>query len=207
MATTYLGNHDHTHVAFQAGGRDHQGPAQWYRVQPYAIALLTSPGAPMIHNGQEFAEEHWLMEDDQGTGRRVKPRPLRWGFRGDRFGRPTFELFARLVEIRKGYAGLRSDNVYPALWEPWQREFNPQGYGVDVGRGLVIFHRWGPGDDGRLQRFIVVLNFSAADQRVDVPFPANGVWEDLLVGWKANVGDYVLRSVHVGSNWGRVFFK
>lgn len=207
VATTYLGNHDHTHVAYQAGARDHQAAAQWYRVQPYAIALLTSPGSPMIHNGQEFAEEHWLMEDDQGSGRRVKPRPLRWDFKDDKFGRPTFELFAKLVEMRKRYAGLRSDNVYPDSWEPWQRQFNPQGYGVDAGRGLVIFHRWGPGADGRLERFIVVLNFSASDQALDVPLPDNGIWEDLLSGWKVNVGDYWLRSVNVGSNWGRVFFK
>ena len=51
---------------------------EWYRTQPFAIALLTAPGTPMIQNGQEFAEDYWLMEDDQGSSRRVKPRPLHW---------------------------------------------------------------------------------------------------------------------------------
>jgi 1,4-alpha-glucan branching enzyme len=74
-ATTYISNHDHSHVAWQAGARDHLGGLQWYRTQPYAIALFTSPGTVMLHNGQEFAEDYWIMEDDRGTGRRVKPRP------------------------------------------------------------------------------------------------------------------------------------
>jgi hypothetical protein len=42
---------------------------EWYRVQPYAIAQLTSPGCPLIPNGEEFAEDYWVMEDDQGSGR------------------------------------------------------------------------------------------------------------------------------------------
>src|SRR5438270_13107562 len=46
VATTYLSNHDHSHVAWQAGARDNQGAMEWYRVQPYAIAQLTSPGLP-----------------------------------------------------------------------------------------------------------------------------------------------------------------
>jgi hypothetical protein len=84
VATTYLSNHDHSHVAWQAGGRDNQGAMEWYRVQPYAIAQLTSPGCPLIQNGQEFAEDYWIMEDDHDTGRRVSSRPLRWNFRRTR---------------------------------------------------------------------------------------------------------------------------
>src|SRR5262249_26792930 len=54
VATTYLSNHDHSHVAWQAGARNNQGALEWYRVQPYAIALFTSPGVPLVPNGQEF---------------------------------------------------------------------------------------------------------------------------------------------------------
>jgi 1,4-alpha-glucan branching enzyme len=86
VATIYLTNHDHAHVAWQAGARDNAGALEWYRTQPFAIALLTAPGTPMIQNGQEFAEDYWLMEDDQGSGRRVKPRPLHWDYpRQNRF--------------------------------------------------------------------------------------------------------------------------
>jgi 1,4-alpha-glucan branching enzyme len=205
VATTYLGNHDHSQVAWQAGARDNQGAMQWYRVQPYAIALLTAPGTPMIQNGQEFAEDYWVMEDDHGTGRRVKPRPLRWGFKDDGAGRPLRELFARLIAARKARHGLRSGNIYPA-WEGWMTQFNPQGYGVDVGRGLMIYHRWGEAEGGRLERFIVALNFSAEHRTVDIPFPENGLWEDLVTGDQLNVSDYWLRNALVESNWGHVYF-
>jgi hypothetical protein len=43
----------------------------------------------------------------------------------------------------------------------------------------MIFHRWGPGRGGT-DFFIVALNFSDGAQQVDVPFPRNGLWTDLL---------------------------
>jgi 1,4-alpha-glucan branching enzyme len=207
VATTYVGNHDHSHVAWQAGARGNRGALDWFKVQPYAIALLTAPGCPMVQNGQEFAEDYWIMEDDFGTGRRVKPRPLRWGFRDDDIGRSLFRVFARLISIRKAYPGLRSDNIYPDRWETWQTQFNPEGYGVDTRRGLAIFHRWGHTGQGQLQRFIVVLNCSGVSQVTDVPFSANGVWTDLLNDRPVNVQGYRARNVTVESNWGHVYFQ
>src|SRR5262249_12486469 len=61
--TLYLSNHDHSHLAWQAGARDNRGGMQWYRTQPHAIALLTACGVPMLQSGQEFAEDHWIPED------------------------------------------------------------------------------------------------------------------------------------------------
>jgi len=206
VATTYLSNHDHSHLAWQAGARNGDGALEWYRVQPYAIALMTAPGAPMIPNGQEFAEDYWIMEDDKGTSRRIRPRPLRWDFKADSIGSAVFRLFSTLARIRLQYGGLRSDNVYPDRWEEWQTQLDPQGYGVDVGRGLVVYHRWGAGDEGALQRFMIVLNFSGDAQPVTLPFAANGAWEDLLSGWRVNVADYRF-AFTVGSNWGHVFFQ
>src|SRR5438270_9569615 len=86
LATTYLSNHDHSHVAWQAGARSNSGSLNWFRTQPYAIALLTAPGVPLIQNGQEFAEDHWIPEDDHNSGRRVQTRPLRWEFADDPIG-------------------------------------------------------------------------------------------------------------------------
>jgi hypothetical protein len=54
----------------------------------------------------------------------------------------------------------------------------------------VIFHRWGTGGGGQLERFIVVVNFSQQQQQVGVPFPANGQWEDLLGGWRPQVAGF-----------------
>ncbi|MFN6474433.1 MAG: alpha-amylase family glycosyl hydrolase [Nostoc sp. SerVER01] len=207
VATTYIGNHDHSHVAWQAGASHNAGALEWYRTQPYAIALLTCPGTPMIQNGQEFAEDYWLMEDDKGSNRRVKPRPLRWDFKNDNIGSHLLNVYRKLIAMRKNYAGLRSNNFYPSSWETWQTQFNPEGYGVDVGKGVIIYHRWGNSEDGALQRFIIVVNFSNQDQIVSVPFSDNGRWKDLLNNWKVDIQNHWLADVTINSNWGRVFSK
>jgi glycosidase len=206
LATTYLSNHDHSHLAWQAGASSNDGSRLWFRTQPLAIALLTFPGCPMIQNGQEFAEDYWLVEDDQGGGRRVQPRPLHWSFANDNFGTPLGELYKKLIRIRKDFPGLRSDNVYPIDWPNNQTRFNAEGYGVDQDSGVMIYHRWGNSTLGSLQRFIIVLNFSQDNKIVSVPFPADGVWEDLLSSWKPSVINNRL-DIEVGSNWGHIFFK
>ncbi|WP_071824800.1 alpha-amylase family glycosyl hydrolase [Gloeobacter kilaueensis] len=211
VATLYISNHDHSHVAWQAGvraaSREYKGSLLWYRTQPYAIALFTSPGVPMIQNGQEFAEDYWLMEDDEGSARRVKPRPLRWDFQSDNIGKQLLPIYAKLIEIRLNHPSLRSDNFYPSKWEDWQTQFDPEGYGVSSENQLLIYHRWGSTSTGTLERFIVVLNFSDSDRIVDVPFPDNGNWQDLLDGRSVNVSNYKLLGWKVTSNWGNIFFK
>ncbi len=206
-ATTYIGNHDHSHVAWQAGAPDNKGSLAWYRTQPYLIALLTSPGAPMIQNGQEFAEDYWIVENDEGSGRRVRPRPLRWEFVHDSVGSKLFPIYKKLIALRNAHPALRSNNFYPANWETWQTQFNPAGYGIDMDRQVLIYHRWGEAEDGRLERFIVVLNFSAEPQFVDIPFSTNGVWEDLLNDEFAVVTDWRLGHQQIASHWGKVYHQ
>ena len=209
-ATIYLGNHDHSHVAWQAGARENLGSLRWYKTQPYAIALLTCPGVPMLQNGQEFGEDHWIPENDEGTGRRVLPRPLRWKLTKDSIGIELYRLYKRLIELRKQFTGLRSRNFYPDYWEEWQTRFKPDGFGVDTEKQAVIYHRWGNDPAGVLQRFIIVLNFSDQPQPLTVQFPENGEWTDLLSDyngtWKIEVSNYKI-DLNVSSNWGHIFFR
>lgn len=207
VATTYLSNHDHSHVTWQCGASNNLGAMQWYRTQPYAIGLFAAPGVPMIQNGQEFAEDHWIPEDDGGTGRRVQTRPLRWEFVDDSIGAKVFALYQKLIAIRQAHPALRSDNFYPPGWEDWQMRFNPEGYGIDAAKQVVIFHRWGD-NAGGVDLYLVVLNFSQTDQTVNLPFPENGVWEDLLnPAVQPAVSGYWLWNWNVPSNWGHIFFK
>lgn len=60
--------------------------------------------------------------------------------------------------------------------------------------------------DARLERFIVVLNFSH-DQWTDIPFPTNGVWTDLLDGDSVDVGGFRLTGQRINSNWGRIYHQ
>jgi hypothetical protein len=58
----------------------------------------------------------------------------------------------------------------------------PNGFGVNVEKGTVVYHRWGQASDGQLERLIIALNFSAVTQTIDIPLPSGGVWENLLSG-------------------------
>jgi len=202
--TTYIENHDHSEAVNNAGGR-----AQWYRTQPYAIALFTTPGAPLVYSGQEFAEDYWMPEGHEETAeiKRVVPRPKRWAlFANDTTGGFVRWLYSRLIQIRHNHPTLRSPNFYPASWDSSWTRFNSQGYGVDTERGLVIYHRWGQNEKGDLERFIIVLNFSSETRWADIPFSVNGQWEELISGWKVMVQDYRLRNQGVGAHWGQIFF-
>ena len=202
---TYLENHDHSTITLSAGGR-----GLWYRLQPYIIALYTTPGAVMVANGQEFGRVEFLWENDgdkPANEKRVQPRPLRWAEADDGPGQALRDKYARLAKIRADHPGLRSSNFYPDFYDEAWAHFGPGGYGVDVDKQVVIYHRWGPAEDHRTERFIVLLNFSGYDQWVDLPFPTNGDWDDLLNGFRVHVSDYWIRNFRVSSYWGHVFYQ
>ena len=184
-AVTYVENHDHSTLTEHAGGRD-----RWWRTQPAAIALLTCSGAPMIHNGQEWGEQVWFPEDGDG---RVMSRPLRWGQASDGIGQRLQALYRQLIALRAAHPALRSANFYPEPYDERSVRLDGQGYGVDQDRDIVIYHRWGEDEQGRLERFIIALNFSAFDQPADIPFSVDGRWEDLLNGGAADVSGFWLR--------------
>jgi len=189
---TYIENHDHSTIVQEAGGRQ-----RWYKTQPAAIALLTSPGTVMLHNGQEFGEEYWLPAEGDG---RVLPRPLHWEtFASDDAGRRLYAVYQKLIAVRHAHPSLRSANYFPAA-------NHPDGYGV-VDQSVVIYHRYGSGADGRFERFIIAINFAADDRFVDIPFPNNGAWQDLLNDQTAQVTSFRLFQQRITSNWGRIYYQ
>jgi pullulanase len=200
----YLENHDHSGIAQRAGGR-----GNWFRTQPAAIALFTSPGAVLLRNGQELGWDVLLWEDDSNAPaefKRVQPRTVPLALAGDSIGKSLAGLYARLAQIRSARPGLRGPNFYPSPYDESQAGFDSMGYGVNVGRELVIYHRWGNGGNGT-ERFMVVLNFGGGDQTVDVPMPIDGAWTDLLGGPGIQATQGWARSVLVTSNWGKILFR
>jgi 1,4-alpha-glucan branching enzyme len=204
--TIYLENHDHASVTCRLGGRD-----RWYKAQPYMIALATCSGSVLVHNGQEWGQFEDIWEDDFQAPpefRRVQPRPLRWAESEDGIGRTLRDRLSFLLDLRRKHPGLRSPNFYPNDYDWNWHQLSPDGYGVDEGRQVVIYHRWGDSEDGTLERFMVVLNFSDSAQAVDVPLSTNGTWIDLINGSAAmTTQDYMLRGHPVPSNWGCVFWQ
>jgi pullulanase/glycogen debranching enzyme len=214
VPTLYLSNHDHSQPGWLAGAKLDVGAAgSWWKLQPFLIALYTSTAVPMLHSGQEIGEDHFVPEDDYGTGRRVISRPLRWKLAGDRIGTTLTRLHAALGRLRRDYPALRSGLIYPSTWQDWQTQLDPIGAGFDDARHIAVYHRWESVGDGTVENAVVVLNFSDTNQIIDAPVPLNGRWTDVLAGfdgsgdtWTSDAVDYRL-SVPVGSHWGRVLLR
>lgn len=200
----YVENHDHGTLVNKIGG-DRPGVERsqhWYRAQPHLIALFTACGAVMLHNGQEFGEERYLPESGSD---RVRPRPLQWQFRDDAAGKALMALHRRLIRLRREHPGLTSAHFHPRAVAADAQQFDRDGYGIDAARQLLIMHRWGRARDGSSERFVVVINFSAKPQWVDVPFPFDGLWTDLLSGSAVTATDFRCRQELIDSHYGRVF--
>jgi len=203
----YIENHDHGSVTCRVGSRD-----QWFRTQPYMIALATCSGGIMLHNGQEWGQYEDIWEDDShapAADVRVQSRPLLWAEEsGDPIGLTMEGLYAFLLQMRINHPGLCSPNFYPDTYDQSWTAFSPDGYGINVSSQIAIYHRWGPNAAGTMEFFMVVLNFTGNTQWVNIPFPSNGNWTDLINNnTVASVSNFWLANYPVPSNWGCVFVQ
>jgi 1,4-alpha-glucan branching enzyme len=118
-----------------------------------AALVLTSPGIPMLFQGQEILE--WIPFGDKNR--------IDWD-KYDRF-RGIFTLYRDLVRLRRNWF-----NNTRGLQGPHTNVFH-----VNHGEKVVGFHRWqngGPGDD-----VIVVLNFkNTAYTSYTIGLPRPGTW-------------------------------
>ena len=116
--------------------------------------VFTSPGIPMLFQGQEFLQGEWFRDDV----------PLDWDLNEQYQG--IVRLYRDLIHLRlnkKGYSrGLcgQFTNIYH----------------VNEADNIIAFQRWdqhGPGDD-----VVIVLNFSnAPKENYDIGMPAPGLWK------------------------------
>ncbi|AQP45316.1 1,4-alpha-glucan branching protein [Tessaracoccus flavus] len=119
-----------------------------------AALVMTSPGIPMMFQGQEFLEGAWFRDDV----------PLDWRRRDDFSG--IARLYADLIDLRLNRWGVTRGLT---------------GRGVNIHHinedsNLLVFQRWldhGPGDD-----VVVVANLSAEPQEYRrVGLPSGGLWK------------------------------
>jgi 1,4-alpha-glucan branching enzyme len=136
-----------------------------------AALALTSPGIPMIFQGQEFLEDQWFHDDD----------PLDWSKLERYHG--IQQLYRDLIRLRRNWydttRGLRGQNV--------------RVYHVNDADKLIAFHRWDAG--GSRDDVIVVLNMAnRAYESYTIGFPRAGLWRVRLnsdwAGYDAEFGSY-----------------
>lgn len=173
----------------------------WWKLQPYAIALMTSVGVPMLWAGQEFAENTGLAVSGQVRVRGF--RPLHWDYFYNVATTPEGATVLPLVTLYRKLGNLR--RAHPGLRAP--RENAREEYS-NPDEQVLAYRRWS--DDDIL---IVALNFSDRDKQVPIPFGHVGRWVDILQSSYENplypciehVADpNARRSITVPGNFGRI---
>ncbi len=122
-----------------------------------AAVLMTSPGIPMLFQGQEFLRDKWFTDS----------RPLNWD-RSEKY-QGIVQLYRDLIRLRcnkegltKGLTGQHCHVVHVD----------------DVGKVLVM-HRWH--DSGPNDCTVVVFHFAEGrKERYRIPLPSTGVWKLLF---------------------------
>ena len=119
-----------------------------------AVLVFTSPGIPMLFQGQEFLQGEWFRDDV----------PLDWNLQQD---------FKGIVRLYRDLIALRLNRSGEARGLAAQ---HANVFHVNDDANVLAFHRFdnqGPGDD-----VVIVMNFSA-DARADyrIGFPAVGKWQ------------------------------
>ena len=119
-----------------------------------AALVFTSPGIPMIFQGQEFLEDEWFHDQD----------PIDWAkketFRG------ILHMYRDLIRLRRNWfnttRGLRGRHV--------------NVYHLNDNDKVIAVHRWeagGPGDD-----VVVVVNMANHSyESYGIGFPREGLWK------------------------------
>jgi len=132
-------------------------PGGWHAQKRSTLAaglVFTSPGIPMLFQGQEFLQGEWFRDDV----------PLDWELN---------EQYRGIVRLYRDLVGLRLN-----------RQGHSRGlcgqflniYHVNRAENVIAFQRWdqhGAGDD-----VVVVLSFSHAPrENYDLGMPAPGLWK------------------------------
>lgn len=166
----------------------------WYKVQPYLIALLTCKGIPLICQGEEFMENYWVP-DPLIEGRVQILRPTRWDFFYDTYGINTIWLMRRLLTIRNARSEFRSGEHF-FYNEPDRYQNN----------GLLLFGRW---TTAPAAFSLVALNFTANAQSAPFWFPIAGTYNEQIWGNAADQFTGVTTAnpvtISVPANCGRIW--
>lgn len=129
----------------------------WYSKKRASLGMalvMTSPGIPMMFQGQEILEDKWFSDTD----------PIDWSLLEKYHG--YFNLHKDLIALRLNKQG----NTLGLTGEHLQL------IRVDNEQKLIAYQRWKEG--GNKDTTVVVLNFSANEKAVyRIGFPSEGMWK------------------------------
>ncbi|BAZ49218.1 hypothetical protein NIES4103_18290 [Nostoc sp. NIES-4103] len=195
-ALQYIENHDHSRFVcnFGTNPRDNELLQEgnrdlWYKVQPYLIGILTAKGIPLLWQGQEFGENYYLP--DQGFGRVMLLRPVRWDYFYDPIGQKVIALVRKLIQLRRQQSQFTEGE-----------HFFYNNYDRYHSKNVLLFSR------KHGNKFsLVALNFGDSDQSVPFWFPIAGDYQEELHNENNLIGvpSYSEYWVKIPSNYGRIW--
>ena len=168
----YLESHDHSQLIVFTGTDSPDPLAEgnrnnFYRLQPFAIALYTAQGIPMLWEGQEFADDYPLPSS--GDARIGLRRDMHWEYFYDDSGSALIRLYRRLGTLRRNSRALRSRDSYFYFQQSLQ------------GTAILAYHRHAAADATHAEEFaMVLLNFGDNSGSIAVPFPKAGTWREMI---------------------------
>lgn len=119
-----------------------------------AAIVLTSPGIPMLFQGQEFLEDRWFHDHD----------PVEWSRAEEQGG--ILSMYQDLIALRRNLAGITRGLCGQEV----------HVFHFDDAAKILAFHRWaeqGPGDS-----VIVVVNMTLQSREgYTIGFPRAGLWK------------------------------
>lgn len=192
----YIENHDHSRFLCEFGLRHRDwnplfaegDRGQWYRLQPYLIALLAAKGIPMLWQGQEFGENYFLP--DNGLGRVLLLRPLRWDYFYDTAGKSLVQLTRKLLSLRNNCIELRRGDHY--FHNDYERYLS---------RGILLFQR-----ETATAASLIAVNFTDVERSVPFVFTRVGSYTEQLHGLdNFATEERQERWLTIPSNYGRVW--
>jgi 1,4-alpha-glucan branching enzyme len=118
-----------------------------------AALVFTSPGVPMIFQGQEFLEDDWFHDRD----------PLDWSKKKKFTG--IFRLYRDLISLRLNRDG-KTDGL---------AGHETDLYHMNINDKLFAFHRWNRG--GQEDSTVIVANMANREfKEYRIGLPGEGVW-------------------------------
>lgn len=160
----YIESHDHPRFITRIAptsvkdllGYPYGDRSQFYRLQPYAIALFTAQGIPMLWQGQEIGE-NWGLPDT-GFERTLFERPIHWEYFYDSYGKALIRLYRILGELRHKFKSLSARGDFYYYNDP--NHYN---------QGVIVFRR-----QSGAERLMIFINFTEHQKDVWVPFQDAG---------------------------------
>lgn len=156
----------------------------WWKTKPYALAQFTTNGIPVIHNGQEIAENRIVPPRNSSD---AGARAISWHYLSDFAGKDMFRFYQKLIIMRRKFKSILSHNFFHYFTDPEHQ--------------VIVFKRYL--DD---ESVIVAINFSNESYDVLIPFTSDGIWHEYLDDFDIKVENRQA-IVKVPARYGRVFYQ